>query len=193
MRVSLERNTSETQVSVMIDLYPSTPSVKIDTGIGFLDHMWTAFAFHGGLALEVQAKGDLHIDCHHTTEDVALTLGSALDKALGDRKHIARFGHAYVPMDECLARGVVDLVARPFSVARLGFVRERLGDVATESLTHALMSLASQARITLHAEVLYGENDHHKAEASFKAVGRALRMALCRSEASMPSTKGSMG
>lgn len=191
--VELERVTKETQIRVRLDpLGAAPPSVR--TGLGFYDHMWTALAHHGGWALDLEAKGDLHIDDHHTMEDVALAVGAALDQWLGDRTGIERFGYAYVPMDETLARASIDLVARPFAVVRLAFVRERIGEVATENLTHALQSLAIAARITLHAEVLYGENDHHKSEAAFKAVGRALRQAVrATGDNRPPSTKGSMG
>lgn len=193
-RATVERRTEETAVRVALELWPRAPRIQVRTGLGFLDHMWTALAHHGGLGLEVEASGDLHVDDHHTVEDVALGLGSAFDEALGDRAGIARFGHAYVPMDETLARSAVDLVARPFAVVQPGFRREMLGQVATESLTHALESFATRSRITLHVEVLYGVNDHHRAEASFKAVGRALRMALARTGGSAaPSTKGTMG
>lgn len=188
----LERKTKETEITVELDLYGGRPHV--DTGLGFYDHMWTALAHHGGLGLVVRCRGDLHIDDHHTVEDVALAVGAAFDQALGERVGIARFGHAYVPMDEALARSAVDLVARPFSVVKLGFRRERIGQVATENLVHALQSFATAGRFTLHAEVLYGDNDHHRAEGTFKAVGRALRMALDRTGAAeAPSTKGTMG
>lgn len=191
--VTIERATRETRVKVTLDPR-SGGAPMIQTGLGFYDHMWTALAHHGGLGLKVEAEGDLHIDDHHTVEDVALTIGAALHAWLGERTGITRFGHAYVPMDETLARSAVDLVARPYSVVKLGFRREMLGSVGTESLTHALQSLAVAGRFTLHAEVLYGENDHHKCEAAFKAVGRALRMALMpTSDVAPPSTKGSMG
>lgn len=191
--VQVERNTSETSISVTLDVQ-SQEKPSIQTGLGFYDHMWNALAYHGGFYLHIRASGDLHIDDHHTVEDVALTVGAAFDKYLGPRHGITRFGHAYVPMDEALARAVVDLVARPFAVINLGFRREQLGQVATENLTHALESFAMSARITLHTEVLYGTNDHHRSEAAFKAVGRALRMALVRTEDTRaPSTKGAMG
>lgn len=191
--VSIERVTRETRVRVLLHPW-QRHEPRVRTGLGFYDHMWTALAHHGGLRLEVEAAGDLDVDDHHTVEDVALTIGAALDRALGERKGIVRFGHAYVPMDETLARSAVDLVARPHAVVRLAFERERIGQVATEALTHALASFATSARITLHAEVLYGINDHHKSEAAFKAVGRALRMALERTaDLEAPSTKGSMG
>ncbi len=186
----IERVTSETRVRVEL----SVGSVSIRTGLGFYDHMWTALAHHAGLGLTVEAEGDLHVCDHHTVEDVALAIGAALDRRLGDRRGIVRFGHAYVPMDEALARAAVDLVARPYSVVKLGFRRERIGQVSTEALTHALQSLAVAGRFTLHAEVLYGENDHHKCEAAYKAVGRALAMALVATgKDEAPSTKGTMG
>lgn len=190
---TVTRATKETDIEIGLRL-DSGRSPEISTGLGFYDHMWTALAHHGGLGLRIKAKGDLHIDDHHTVEDVALAVGEAFRQALGARTGITRYGHAYVPMDETLARAAVDLVARPFAVVKLGFKRPTIGQVATESLTHALQSFATQARITLHAEVLYGENDHHKSEAAFKAVGRALRMALTPTgDDQAPSTKGTMG
>ena len=195
--VTLERSTKETRVRVSLCLRPNAPErapISIRTGLGFYDHMWTALAHHGGLGLEVEAEGDLEVDDHHTVEDVALTVGSGMAQALGERRGLVRYGHAYVPMDETLARAAVDLVARPFFVIRLGFRRERIGQVSTEALTHALQSFATSAQITLHAEVLYGENDHHRSEAAFKAVGQALRRALEPSgDERAPSTKGTMG
>lgn len=191
--VTVARETKETRVRVRLDPWAESPRVSVSTGLGYYDHMWAALAHHAGLHLEIEAEGDLHVDDHHTVEDVALCVGEALDGALGDRRGITRFGHAYVPMDEALARSAVDLVARPFAVVRLGFVRERLGQVATENLVHALQSLAVRGRLTLHVEVLYGDNDHHKAEAAFKAVGRALRAALVPTGSEeAPSTKGAM-
>lgn len=190
--VHIQRTTKETEIDVELRL-GGVGLPSIETGLGFYDHMWTALAHHGGLDLQVRAKGDLHVDDHHTVEDVALAVGEAFGTALGRRHGIARYGHAYVPMDETLARSAVDLVARPFAVVSLGFRRPTIGQVATESLTHALQSFATSAQFTLHAEVIYGENDHHKSEAAFKAVGRALRMALKSTGTDTPpSTKGTM-
>lgn len=187
---ALKRETRETQISVELRL--DGGPIAIDTGLGFFDHMLTTLAHHGGLGLQLRCQGDLKVDDHHTVEDCCLALGSCLSEALGDRTGIVRFGHAYVPMDEALARSVVDLVSRPYGIIRLGFKREWLGDVACENLVHGLHSLSSSARITLHAEALYGENDHHRAEAAFKAVGRALKMAVTPAAGGAPSTKGVM-
>jgi len=166
---------------------------SISTGLGFLDHMLDAFGRHGRFDLEVEAEGDLHIDDHHTVEDVALTLGQAIDEALGDRAGIERFGHAYVPMDEALARAAWDLSGRAHSVIELGLRRARLGQVATENLRHFLQSLASASRSALHVDLLRGDNDHHRVEAAFKATGVGLRRAVARREGlGVPSTKGSL-
>ena len=183
------RKTNETDIEVRLAL-DGTGRAEISTGLGFLDHMLAALAKHARFDLVLRAKGDLEIDDHHTVEDCALALGATLEQALGDRAGIARFGHAFVPLDEALARAVVDLSARPWPAVRLAFRRERLGDVATENLTHFLQSLAIAARMALHVDVLCGDNDHHKAEAAFKAVARALRVACARDGADVPSTKG---
>ena len=183
------RRTAETDARCALTLDGAGRAV-VDTGLGFLDHMLTALARHGGLDLEVTCRGDLAVDDHHTVEDVALVLGRALDEALGDRRGIARFGHAYAPLDEALARAVVDLSGRPWPAVDLGLRRERLGDVATENLTHFLQSLAIAARASLHVDVLKGENDHHRAEAAFKALALALRAAVARDgREGVPSTK----
>lgn len=188
------RETTETRVDVRINL-DGPGEVRVASGLGFLDHMLTALAFHSGIALDLQCEGDLHVDDHHTAEDCALALGSALDQALGDRSGIRRFGSAYAPLDEALARAVVDFSGRPFARVDLGLTRERLGDVACENLGHVLSSLATAARMTLHVDVLTGENDHHIVEAAFKAVALALREAVqvrTESGAGVPSTKGSL-
>ena len=185
----VRRTTSEVDVEVRLDL-DGTGRSEVDTGLPFLDHMLTALAKHGRLDLVLKARGDLEIDDHHTVEDCALALGQALDEALGARTGIARFGFAFAPLDEALARAVVDLSARPWPAIELRFVRETLGAVATENLTHFLNSLAIQARLALHVNVLCGANDHHKAEAAFKAVALALRAAVRRDGAGVPSTKG---
>ncbi|MEM7305224.1 MAG: imidazoleglycerol-phosphate dehydratase HisB [Planctomycetota bacterium] len=185
------RETSETRIRARLAL-DGTGTATVDTGVGFLDHMLAQLARHGRLDLSLSCRGDLQIDDHHTAEDCALVLGEALDRALGDRAGIARFGYAYAPLDEALARAVVDLSGRPWPSVELGLRRERLGALATENVTHFLNSLAIAARMTLHVDVLRGENDHHRAEASFKAVALALRAAV-RTEAcsnAIPSTKG---
>lgn len=188
--VTIARQTRETEIRVHLDLDGGGTS-EVSTGLGFLDHMLDALAKHGRFHLELSCQGDLHIDDHHTVEDCALALGQALDQALGDRSGIARFAHAYAPLDEALARVVVDLSGRPWPEVHIGFTREMIGDVATENLTHFFESLAMSARCALHVDVLRGKNDHHRAEAAFKALALALRQAVARDEsAGIPSTKG---
>ncbi|MFW5834574.1 MAG: imidazoleglycerol-phosphate dehydratase HisB [Pseudomonadota bacterium] len=188
----VERETSETRVACSLDLDGSGVA-SIDTGIGFLDHMLTALVKHARFDLELRSEGDLEVDDHHTSEDVALVLGAALDRALGDRRGIVRFGHAYAPLDEALARVVVDVSGRPFARVDLGFRRESLGQIATENLTHVFVSLAMAARMALHVDVLHGENDHHRAEAAFKALALALRQATAESgTGEIASTKGTL-
>jgi imidazoleglycerol-phosphate dehydratase len=186
------RATRETDVTVSLSL-DGTGEASIATGIGFLDHLLTALALHGGMTIDAKVSGDLHVDDHHTVEDVALALGTALDRALGDRRGITRFGSAYAPLDEALARAVIDLSGRPFARIELGLRREQLGGLSCENIPHALASFATAARITLHVDVLYGENDHHRAEAAFKAVALALRDAVRQTgHGAVPSTKGSL-
>lgn len=184
-----ERRTRETRVEVSLAL-DGDGAARIATGIGFLDHLLEQVALHGGLDLTVRCSGDLHVDDHHTAEDVALTLGQALDRALGDRAGLARFGWAYVPLEDALARAVVDLAARPFAAVHLALARERLGQLRCENVPHVLRSLATAGRFTLHVEVLHGDNDHHRAEAAFKALGLALRAAVARRGDRVASTKG---
>lgn len=184
------RQTRETEVALVLCLDGRGKS-RGTTGVGFLDHMLATLAKHARFDLEVSCHGDLVVDDHHSAEDVALALGQALDAALGDRRGIARFGHAYAPLDEALARAVVDLSGRPWSEIALDLRREHLGTLACENLVHVLRSLASAARMTLHVDVLRGDNDHHKAEAAFKAVALALRQAVARDGGvGVPSTKG---
>ena len=189
----IDRRTKETEISVRLNL-DGTGAAEVATGIGFLDHLLDALAKHARFDLELSCKGDLLIDDHHTAEDCGLTLGTALQQALGPRVGIRRFGYAYAPLDEALARAVVDISGRPFADVNLGLTRERLGELSCENIPHVLSSLASTAGLTLHVDVLKGENDHHRAEAAFKAVALALRAAV---EASgfddVPSTKGSLG
>lgn len=189
----VDRATQETTVSVQLTL-DGTGRAQVETGIGFLDHMLTLFAGHGLFDLDVRAQGDLHIDEHHTAEDTFLCLGKALDQALGDRRGIVRTGHAYVPMDESLARVVVDLGGRPYCVFEAEFATPRLGGLGTDLVFHLFESLAIQARMNLHAAVLYGRNDHHKVEALFKALARALDAAtrLDERRSGVPSTKGTL-
>jgi imidazoleglycerol-phosphate dehydratase len=189
-QATLERRTSETQIEVTLDLDGLGDS-RIVTGLGFLDHMLASFAKHGRFDLTLTCQGDLHIDDHHTVEDCALVLGEAFDSALGERRGIERFGDVHIAMDEALVRAAVDLSGRPFACIDLGLRREKLGDVACENLTHFFQSFATASRSTVHIDVLKGENDHHRTEASFKALAVALRRALRRTESSaVPSTKG---
>ncbi len=184
---SVERNTRETTIAVAVNLDQSAP-VTIDTGIGFFDHMLEQVASHGGFALELQCSGDLHVDEHHTVEDCALALGSALDQALGDRHGIGRYGFT-LPMDESLAKVAIDLSGRPVFVLNGEFPRESVGGLHTEMVGHFFASLAQTLRCALHID-LSGDNTHHMVEACFKGVGRALRPALATGAAGMPSTKG---
>ena len=189
-RQELSRKTLEVEITGSLDL-DGTGTSKVDTGFGFLDHMLTALSKHSGIDLEITARGDTEVDDHHTVEDCAITIAEALDRALGDRAGITRFGSAYAPLDESLARAVIDLSGRGWPEVSLDLTRERIGDVATENITHFFRSLAISGRMALHIDVLRGDNDHHKAEASFKATALALRKAIARSEAGgVPSTKG---
>ncbi len=190
-RARLTRETRETGIEASIDL-DGTGIAKIETGIGFLDHMLGAIALHGRVDLELACEGDLDVDDHHTVEDIALVVGQLVDRALGDRVDIVRFAHAYVPLDEALARVDVDFSGRPSAVVDLGLKREMLGGVACENLTHWFVSFAAAARCALHVDVLRGENDHHRAEAAFKAFALALRSAVAIDPrpAGVPSTKG---
>lgn len=190
---SVTRTTAETDISVALTL-DGSGTYQNDTGVGFLDHMLDLFAKHGGFDLEATCDGDLHIDDHHTVEDVGITLGQALREALGDKAHIARYGHAYVPMDETLARAVVDLSGRFAVQVDAPFSRDQVGGLSTEMVPHFWYSLAEHLRCNLHLTVLYGDNAHHKIEALFKAAARALRMAVARSgtHAAVASTKGTL-
>jgi imidazoleglycerol-phosphate dehydratase len=192
-RATIERKTKETQIELFFTV-DGSGRVDIDTGIGFLDHMLTLFAGHGLFDLTVKATGDLHIDEHHTAEDVFICLGRALDQALGDRRGIVRTAHSYVPMDETLALVAVDLGGRPYSVFEADFATSKLGQLGTDLLFHLFESLAIHGRMNLHAKVLYGRNDHHKAEALFKALARALDAAtqIDPRRADVPSTKGTL-
>ena len=189
-RVEFGRTTGETEIKVTLDL-DGEGRAEVESGIGFLDHMLTSLAKHARFDLRLSCQGDLEIDDHHTVEDCALALGQALDRALGERRGIARFGSAYAPLDEALARAVVDLSGRPCAVVELGLVREMLGEVACENIAHFFISLATAGRLALHLDVLRGANDHHRAEAAFKATALALRQAV-RADGTdqVPSTKG---
>ncbi|CAI5738535.1 unnamed protein product [Hyaloperonospora brassicae] len=184
------RVTNETSINVKLSL-DGTGKAKVSSGIGFLDHMLSALAKHSRFDLELECKGDTWIDDHHTTEDCALTLGEAFDAALGDRAGIARFGSACVPLDEALSRAIVDISSRAHSEVNLHLVRPTVGELSCEMITHFFESFASAARLTLHVDVLRGRNDHHRAEASFKALAVALRTAVKHdATAGVPSTKG---
>ncbi len=190
--IRIERTTSETTVTVDLEL-SGNRRVEIDTGVGFLDHLLSALAFHAGWSLSLSCDGDLQIDDHHTAEDCALALGEALDSLLGDRGDIRRFGSAHAPLDESLARAVVDLSGRPWPEIHLGLTRERLGSLSAENVGHVLATIAMRARCALHVDLLRGTNDHHRAEAAFKATALALRQALEPSDLSgVASTKGSL-
>jgi imidazoleglycerol phosphate dehydratase HisB len=187
---AVERRTSETTVAVRLVL-DGTGDASLNTGLGFLDHMLASLARHARFDLEVSCDGDLEVDDHHTVEDVALALGRALDDALGERRGIARFGAGFAPLDEALARCVVDLSGRPSPHVDLGLTRDAIGEVAAESLVHFFHSLAVAGRMALHVDVLRGTNDHHRAEAAFKALALALREAVTPTGSTdVPSTKG---
>jgi len=194
-QASVRRETTETQIAVEIDL-DGSGHYSVATGIGFLDHMLEQLSRHSLIDLRVEAKGDLHIDQHHTTEDSALAIGEAFSKALGDRKGIQRFGTAYAPMDETLTRVAIDISGRPYLVWRSAFSQSKLGDFDTELFEHWFHSFAQAAGITLHVETLYGRNNHHIVESAFKALARALRAAIeidPRKADQVPSTKGTLG
>jgi imidazoleglycerol-phosphate dehydratase len=192
-RAERQRATRETRIRVVVDL-DGTGQARISTGIGFYDHLLTSLAGHSLIDIEVEAAGDLDVDEHHTVEDVALVLGDAIAAALGDRAGIARFGDAVVPMDEALARCALDLSGRPYAVLDLAFRGERMGALSTQLVEHALESLSRSAGMTLHLSAR-GRNDHHVAEAAFKALARSLRQAVApdpRRAGAVPSTKGSL-
>jgi len=189
------RNTSETQIRVKINL-DGTGQQKLATGVPFLDHMLDQIARHGLFDLDIEAHGDLEIDDHHTVEDVGITLGQAVAKAIGDRKGIRRYGHSYVPLDEALSRVVIDISGRPVLVFKVEFPRDKVGQFDTELVREWFNAFAINAGVTLHVETLYGENSHHIAESCFKGLARALRTAVAidpRAAGEVPSTKGQLG
>jgi imidazoleglycerol-phosphate dehydratase len=188
----IARDTKETQVRVRLDL-DGTGRSAVSTGIGFFDHMLESFARHGGFDLEIQTRGDLHIDMHHSVEDTGIVLGKAFNQALDGFKGVRRFGHAYVPMDETLTRCAVDLSNRPYLIWKVVFGRPKIGEMDTELFKEFHHAFAMNAGACVHLETLYGENSHHIAESGFKALARALRTAVeldPKSAGAAPSTKG---
>ena len=190
----VSRNTLETQITVNINL-DGTGKATLNTGVPFFDHMLDQIARHGLIDLDIQAKGDLHIDAHHTVEDVGITLGQAFAQAVGDKKGIRRYGHAYVPLDEALSRVVIDLSGRPGIEYHVDYTRARIGEFDVDLLLEFFRGFINHAAVSLHIDNLCGINAHHQAETIFKAFGRALRMAVEvdeRMAGQMPSTKGSL-
>jgi imidazoleglycerol-phosphate dehydratase len=195
MRIAtISRNTLETQITVSLNL-DGTGAAKFATGLPFLDHMLDQIARHGLIDLDIVAHGDLHIDAHHTVEDLGITLGQAFQKAVGDKKGITRYGHAYVPLDEALSRVVIDLSGRPGLVFNCDFTRSQIGEFDVDLFHEFFQGFVNHALVSLHIDNLAGKNAHHQAETIFKAFGRALRMALeadPRMSGMMPSTKGTL-
>ena len=193
-RATITRRTKETAITASVDL-DGTGAYEIATGVGFLDHMIEQLARHSLIDITLKAKGDLHIDQHHTTEDSGIVLGQAVARALGDKKGIARYGAAYLPMDETLTRVALDVSGRPFLMWKVEFTRSKIGDVDTELFREWFQAFAQHAGLTLHVETLYGENSHHIAETCYKALARALRQAIAvdeRQQGRVPSTKGQL-
>ncbi len=193
-RATIARNTAETQITVTVDL-DGEGHAKLATGVAFLDHMLDQIARHGLVDLEVEAKGDLHIDAHHTVEDIGITLGQAVARAIGDKKGVRRYGHAYVPLDEALSRVVIDFSGRPELVWHVPFTRAMIGSFDVDLAHEFFQGFVNHAQVTLHVDNLRGENAHHQCETVFKAFGRAFRMAAerdARMGGTIPSTKGSL-
>ncbi len=191
---TVERKTRETEIAVSLDL-DGTGEYDVDTGIGFLDHMLESFSRHSLIDLKVRAQGDLHVDFHHTTEDTAIVIGTAVKKALGDNAGIRRFGSILIPMDETLTRAAVDVSGRPYFIWKVAFTKPKLGEMDTELFREWFQAFAQNAGLCLHIENLYGENNHHIVETCFKGLARALRQAIevdDRLEGAVPSTKGSL-
>jgi len=187
---SCQRTTGETELEVRVNL-DGPGKATISTGLAFLDHMLTQLCVHGRFDIELSARGDLEVDDHHTVEDTGIALGEAFRQAMGEVRGVRRFGSAYAPLDEALARAVVDWSGRPFAVTEMGLVREMVGQVATENVPHFFRSFAVAAALTLHVDVLRGENDHHRIEAAFKAFALALRSSVERTaDDAVPSSKG---
>jgi len=193
-KATVQRNTAETQISVTVDL-DGTGKASLSTGVPFLDHMLDQIARHGMIDLEVNAKGDLHIDGHHTVEDIGITLGQAVSKAVGDKKGLRRYGHAYVPLDEALSRVVIDFSGRPGLEFHVDFTRALVGEFDVDLTHEFFQGFVNHAQVTLHVDNLRGDNAHHQCETVFKAFARALRMAVeidPRSAGVIPSTKGAL-
>jgi imidazoleglycerol-phosphate dehydratase len=193
-RATVERQTKETAIVATVDL-DGTGVYEVATGVGFLDHMIEQLARHSLIDITLKAKGDLHIDQHHTTEDSGIVLGQAVAKALGDRGGIARYGFAYLPMDETLTRAAIDVSGRPYLIWKVDFTRSKIGEMDTELFREWFQAFAQAAGLTLHVETLYGENSHHIAETCYKALARALRQAVAideRQGGRVPSTKGQL-
>lgn len=193
-QATVERNTLETQIQVTVNL-DGNGDCRLDTGVPFLEHMLDQIARHGLIDLDIVAKGDLHIDAHHTVEDIGITLGQAVAKAVGDKKGITRYGHAYVPLDEALSRVVIDFSGRPGMEYNVKFTRSMIGEFDVDLFHEFFQGFINHANVTLHIDNLSGTNSHHIAETVFKAFGRAVRMALAadpRMQGVMPSTKGSL-
>lgn len=193
-KATVQRDTLETRIEVIVDL-DGDGSARFDTGVPFLEHMLDQVARHGLIDISVEAKGDLHIDAHHTVEDVGITLGQAFAKAVGDKKGIRRYGHAYVPLDEALSRVVIDFSGRAGLEYHVDFPRARIGEFDVDLLQEFMQGFVNHAHVTLHVDNLRGSNAHHIAETIFKALGRAMRMALEtdeRMQGKTPSTKGSL-
>lgn len=191
----VERTTKETHIRVDVNL-DGTGIYKVSTGIGFLDHMMEQLSRHSLIDLSIEAKGDLHIDFHHTTEDVGIAVGEAVAEALGERRGITRYGHAYIPMDETLSRVALDISGRPYFIWKVGFTTPKLGDMDTELFREWFQAFAFAAGLTLHVETLYGLNNHHIVESCYKGLARALRTAVeldPRKADDIPSTKGTLG
>ncbi len=192
---SVERNTAETEIAISVNL-DGNGTYEVSTGIGFLDHMVEQFSKHSLIDVTMKVSGDLHVDQHHTTEDSAIALGQAIAQALGDKAGIGRYGAAYSPMDETLSRVALDISGRPYTVWNASFTQEKLGEWDTELIRHWFESIAQSAGITLHIELLYGENNHHICESIYKGFARAMRIAVerdARKGGAIPSTKGQLG
>lgn len=190
-KAEVARKTKETDIVLSLAFDEPKPIVQVDTGVGFFDHMLTALAVHAGISLSVVCKGDLHVDCHHTIEDVGIVLGGALCKALGDKSGIVRYGSFYIPMDEALGFASIDISGRPYLVFHADFTADRIGEMDTQMVEEFFRAVAFHAGITLHLGAPYGTNDHHKAEALFKAFAHALKAAAAlNTDGSVLSTKG---